>query len=131
MDIQEIASFVIGIFIVVWLVIFLIPFTTFTEEMTETIEECRNRIINELPSLVNDTDNLDKTLNEYCNPQKGGFANIPKFANWLNNNIVAWIFVSFFMTIAFFIILILITVIIILIFLAIKVSENQGVSYGV
>jgi predicted PurR-regulated permease PerM len=131
MDIKSIVSFAIGCFFLVWLIIFSIPITTFTEEMTETLEECRDRIVDEIPSLINDTDNLDKTLDEYCNPQKGGFANISKFANWLNKNIVAWIFVSFFITLAFFIVLLFAIGLIVWILFIIQASENSGFSQSI
>jgi len=133
MDIKEIASFIIAGFIVVWLLIFFIPINTFKEEMVETVEECQNRIINELPGLINDTDNLDKTLDEYCNPEKGGFARIPEFAKWLNENIIAWFFLSFFMAIAFFIIILLFGGLIALIIGIINMSNasnNQGIQWG-
>jgi ABC-type antimicrobial peptide transport system permease subunit len=94
-------------FIGLWIFIFLIPFIAFTQSTLETVEECRDRILEELPNTINNTENMDKVLDKECNPKTGGFAKIPEFANWLNNNLIAWFFVSFLLAVVLYVILVI------------------------
>lgn len=83
----------------IWRLIFFIPINAFVGDVVETVEQCRDRILNELHSAINNTDEIDKVVDENCNPEKGGFAKIPKFSKLLQENIINWFILSLFLTI--------------------------------
>jgi predicted PurR-regulated permease PerM len=96
MDIKAILSGLGISFIGIWMLIFLAPINSFTQQITESVEECQSRIIQELPNTIDNTDELNKIVDDHCNPDKGSFAKVNEFAEWAQQSLVEWLIVSFF-----------------------------------